>query len=287
MKSPHLKPAITVPWLSLCLILLSSCATIPSAVERRTAAEMLATRQGWQSIQIPAGQFELAAFLPARPELARHLTLYFESDGFAWVSGTQASVDPTPNNPIALRLALAQPEGNAVYLARPCQYVDAEISACSRRYWTDLRFAPEVIAATDSAVDILKQKFAATRLTFVGYSGGAAVAALVAARRNDVVRLITVAGNLDHRAWTAYHHLSPLTGSQNPIDERERLQPIRQFHFAGGKDTLIPPSLIDSYADLFPEKSRLTVQVEPTFDHHCCWVENWPRLWRKAMSDAL
>jgi dienelactone hydrolase len=287
MKSSHLKPEMTVLWLSLCLILLSSCATAPSASDRRAAAGLLASRQGWQSIQIPAGQFELAAFLPVLPKLAPHLTLYFEGDGFAWVGGTQASADPTPNNPIALRLALAQPEGSAAYLARPCQYVDAETSACSRRYWTDLRFAPEVIEATDRAVDILKQKFTATRLTFVGYSGGAAVAALVAARRNDVVQLITVAGNLDHRAWTAYHHLSPLTGSQNPIDERERLQPISQFHFSGGKDTLIPPRLIESYADLFPDKSRLTVHVEPTFDHHCCWVENWPRLWRIAMSDAL
>ena len=287
MKTSHLKPATTVLWLSLCLILLSSCATIPSASERRTAAEMHATRQGWQSIQIPAGQFELAAFIPVSPSLAHHLTLYFEGDGFAWVSGTQASTDPTPNYPLALLLALAQPEGNAAYLARPCQYVDAEKSACARRYWTDLRFAPEVIAATDHAVEVLKQKYEATRLTFVGYSGGAAVAALVAARRNDVVQLITVAGNLDHRAWTAYHHLSPLTGSQNPLDERERLQSISQFHFAGGKDTLIPPSLIESYAELFPEKSRFTVHVEPTFDHHCCWVENWPRLWRIAMNDAL
>lgn len=204
-------------WLSLYLILLSSCAAIPSVSDRRAAAEMLATRQGWQSILIPAGPFGLAAFLPVFPKLSHHLTLYFEGDGFAWVSGTEASADPTPNNPIALRLALAQPEGNAAYLARPCQYVDAETSACSRRYWTDQRFAPEVIEATDNAVDILKQKFAATRLTFVGYSGGAAVAALVAARRNDVGRLITVAGNLDHRAWTAYHHLSPLTGTHHRI----------------------------------------------------------------------
>lgn len=287
MKRSQMKPTATLLWLSFCLILLSSCVAIPSASERRAAAEMQATRQGWQSIRIQTEHFELVSFLPTLQKKSHRLTIYFEGDGFAWVSGTLESADPTPNNPLALRLALAQPEGNVAYLARPCQYVDAETSACSRRYWMDLRFALEVIEASDRAVEVLKQKFEAKRLTFVGYSGGAAVAALVAARRNDVVQLITVAGNLDHRAWTTYHHLSPLTGSQNPIDEREALQQIRQFHFVGGKDTIIPPSLVESYADLFPENSRLTVHVEPTFDHHCCWVENWPRLWRKAMSDEL
>jgi dienelactone hydrolase len=283
-KRSHLKSTISARWFSLCLILLSSCATIPSAIERRAAAESQGARQGWQLIQIPAERFELIAFVPTLLKPSRHLAIYFEGDGFAWVNGTQVSTDPTPNNPLALRLALAQPEGSAAYLSRPCQYVDAEISACSRRYWTDLRFSPEVIEASDRAVEVLKEKFTAKNLTFVGYSGGAAVAVLVAARRKDVVQIITVAGNLDHRAWTAYHHLSPLTGSQNPIDERERLQPIRQFHFAGGKDTLIPPSLVESYADRFLEKSQRTVHVEPTFDHHCCWVEKWPRLWRKATS---
>jgi hypothetical protein len=44
------------------------------------------------------------------------------------------------------------------------------------------------------------------------------VASLVAARRHDVVRLVTVAGNLDHLAWTTLHGVSPLTGSLNPAD---------------------------------------------------------------------
>ncbi|GAB2181920.1 hypothetical protein DLREEDagrD3_21430 [Denitratisoma sp. agr-D3] len=48
----------------------------------------------------------------------------------------------------------------------------------------------------------------ARRLTLVGYSGGAA--ALLAARCSDVVRLVTIAGNLDHRAWTRYHHITTL-----------------------------------------------------------------------------
>lgn len=244
---------------------------------------MQASRQGWHSIRLPAGLFDLVAFLPVNLRDADHLTVYIEGDGFAWATSTTPSSDPTPIQPLALWLALAQPEGNAAYLARPCQYVDAEVVlSCSNSHWTDRRFGPEIIEASDRGIDILKQKFNAKWLTLVGYSGGAAVAALLAARRHDVTELITVAGNLDHRAWTAYHHLPPLTGSLNPINERDALQRVHQWHFVGGKDRVIPPHLVESFAAMFPVDSQPKVHVEPTYDHHCCWVEDWQRLWRET-----
>jgi len=39
----------------------------------------------------------------------------------AWLAVPRPSQDPTPVDPLALRLALVQPTGNAAYLARPCQ----------------------------------------------------------------------------------------------------------------------------------------------------------------------
>jgi hypothetical protein len=66
-----------------------------------------------------------------------------------------------------------------------------------------------VISASNQAVDALKQRYGAQEIVLVGYSGGGAVAALVAARRTDVVRLVTVAGNLDHLAWTHLHSVPP------------------------------------------------------------------------------
>lgn len=187
----------------LCLFL-AACTNIPSPAERHSLADALAGDHGWKSINLPSGAFELVAYLPANPGRAGTLTVYIEGDGFAWISGSQPSTDPTPCDPLALQLALAHPEGASVYLARPCQYTAAEASGCASRYWTEMRFAPEVIAATNQAIDQLKQKFSADQLVLVGYSGGGAVAALVAARRSDVVRLITVAGNLDQRAWATY-----------------------------------------------------------------------------------
>ncbi|MDP1651914.1 MAG: alpha/beta hydrolase [Rhodocyclaceae bacterium] len=265
----------------LCLFL-AACANIPSPAERRSLADALAKEQGWQAISLPAEAFELVAYLPAEPGRAATLTVYIEGDGFAWISGSQASADPTPRDPLALRLALAHPEGNSVYLARPCQYVNAEASSCASRYWTEMRFAPEVIAATNHAIDRLKQAFNASRLTLVGYSGGGTVAALAAARRTDVERLVTVAGNLDQRAWTTYHRIRPLTGSLNPADEIGALQGLRQWHFVGEKDRNITPELVRNFANGFPENLRPVVLVEPEFDHQCCWARNWPRLFQRV-----
>jgi len=260
--------------------ILAACAPIPPLAERRARADALAAGPGWRAELIAAGEFDLLAYTPQHIRQNTRLTVYIEGDGFAWVSRSMPSADPTPREPLALRLALKQQAGNAVYLGRPCQYVDAERTACPERYWQEARFAPEVVAASSKAIDVLKERFAATRLTLVGYSGGAAVAALLAARRNDVERLITVAGNLDHRAWTNHHRVTPLTASLNPADETAKLQAVQQWHFVGGDDRVIPASLVMAYAEHFPPSQRPTVTVIPGFTHQCCWEGDWQRLWR-------
>jgi hypothetical protein len=227
---------------------------------------------------IRAEPFNLVSYLPVPQKTGQRLTVYIEGDGFAWISESQPSLDPTPLNPIGLKLALADQNGNAVYLARPCQYIDAEANGCAQRYWTGARFSPEVIASENEAISQLKSRFRAQTLTLVGYSGGGATAALVAARRTDVARLITVAGNLDPQSWAVYHHIQPLIKSLNPVDEIAGLTAIRQWHFVGGKDNVIPPSLVESYAARFPVGQRPAVLIEPTFDHQCCWAENWALL---------
>lgn len=263
-------------------LLLAACTNLPTPTARLDLADRLAARQGWQRVLIPSGAFELVAYVPGTHKTGDALTVYVEGDGLAWISPSHPSLDPTPNNPIGLKLALVNPEGNAAYLARPCQYVDAEARGCSQRYWTGQRFAPEVIEASNQALDALKARFSARQLTLVGYSGGGAVATLLAARRNDVRRLITVAGNLDPATWTRYHRIQPLTGSLNPADVRDALNGVRQWHFVGSKDKVIPPSLVESFANHFSKDQRPSVLIEPEYDHACCWVENWPRLLAKT-----
>lgn len=262
----------------LSLVLLAACSALPSFEARRDAADALAAQRHWRAERIAAGRFDLVAWLPQRIEPADALTVYIEGDGFAWINSATPSADPTPRTPLALQLALAQPAGNAAYLGRPCQYVDAERTHCPERYWTGARFAPEVIEATSRAIDALKARFGARRLTLAGYSGGAAVAALVAARRNDVARFITVAGNLDHRAWTTHHRVAPLTGSLNAADAADRLAQLPQAHFIGGRDKVIPPALAQRWPKQFVGIGAANLHIITDADHACCWVQRWPAL---------
>lgn len=263
---------------------LTACSTVPTPEARRDAADALARAQGWQAQAIPAGAFTLLAYLPpnAAADPADTLTVYIEGDGLAWITRSQPSDDPTPRDPLALRLALAQPAGKAAYLGRPCQYLRQQNPACGSPYWTTARFAPEVVEASSRALDQLKQATASRRLILVGHSGGGAVAALLAARRTDVDRLITIAGNLDHRAWTTRLRLSPLTASLNPADEIAALRRLPQWHFAGGKDSALPAELVRNFAAAFPPGSPVQVRVEPDYDHHCCWAQAWPQLYGMA-----
>lgn len=272
----------------LLLPALYACASMPTPEARHSLAESLALQQQWGPVRLDGGRFSLQAYVPEPIRPAEHLSIYFEGDGLAWLTPSRVSPDPTPGNPLALKLALAQPEGNAAYLARPCQYPGAhDRGDCPQGYWTHKRFAPEVIEASNSAVDQLKARFGAQRLTLVGYSGGAAVAALVAARRSDVERLITVAGNLDHSTWTTRHRLTPLTDSLNPADAIAALTRIPQWHFVGSSDRTIPPELVHGFANRFPPGQRPRVITQSGFDHHCCWPEQWPRLWRSLSQEIV
>jgi hypothetical protein len=268
----------------LLIAIISACAAIPAPAERRRHADGLAATRDWQAIPLVVSGFSLLAYVPAKIEPSAVLTVYIEGDGFAWVTGSRPSADPTPRDPLALRLALAHPDRNAAYLARPCQFANAELTGCAERYWTDERFAPEVIAATDQALDVLKTRSGAKRLNLVGYSGGGAVGMLVAARRQDIDRLVTVGGNLDHVAWTTHHRVQPLIGSLNPVAVAVKLNGVRQWHFAGGRDRVVPPWLIEEFASRFAAAQRPHIHTERDFDHLCCWAENWGALWGKVVA---
>jgi len=262
----------------LLVLFLAACTSVPLE-SRFQYADALAASKSWQRLIIPTESFDLVAYAPRQFPTSDTLSIYIEGDGLAWVSSTRLSANPTPRRPTGLELALRHPQATVAYLARPCQYViDTEARGCNKIYWSSHRFAPEVVTATDQAVDNLKQRFNAKKLVLVGYSGGGAVAALVAARRNDVVQLITVAGNLDHKAWTRQKRLTPLRGSLNPADYWQTLLNIPQLHFIGARDSVIGRDVTESYLDRFPANRRPHIKIVEGFDHICCWVKRWPEL---------
>lgn len=259
---------------------MAACTAFPSPDERHRYASSLAQGQHWQALQLQAGVFRLQAYAtPARSEV---LTLYLEGDGFAWINAHRPSPDPTPLDPLALRLALAQPSGNAAYLGRPCQYLGDDIATCHKRYWTDARFSEEVVHSLDQAADQLKARAGAQRLVLAGYSGGGTLALLLAARREDVVRVITVAGNLDPAAWTHHHRITPLQHSLNPATLRQRLASVEQIHLLGEQDRVVPPHLAEAFIAGYPPGHRAQIRVLPGYDHRCCWAQDWARLWPEA-----
>lgn len=260
--------------------LLLACTSLPTVPQRIAQANQMAQEAGWRTEMIPVGRFDLMAYLPMAPARHELLTVYIEGDGMAWVSRSQPALDPTPVHPIALQMALRHPRGAAAYLARPCQFVgQAHVKGCNNSYWTGHRFSEEVVAATSIALDQLKRRFNAQQLELVGYSGGAAVAALVAARREDVARLVTVAGNLDHRAWTAMHHDSPLTGSLNPADYWQKLAGTEQIHFVGGNDPNVTEAITQAFVARFETGQRPSIRLIAGFDHVCCWADRWAEIY--------
>ncbi len=232
---------------------------------------------------IATDHFDIYAYT----RFSRHkgqLTVYIEGDGNAWVNRHTLSRDPTPRNPTALRMAAADASANVAYLGRPCQYVEkSRRRNCKTDYWSKKRFAEEVVASTDQAIDQLKERVGASAISLIGYSGGGAVAALVAARRNDVVALRTVAGNLDHVAFTDQHRVTPLSGSLNPIEVAEKIKKIPQMHFVGAKDRSIPPFIAEKFIKAQGKGACARSKTVSGMEHHSEWEKIWPRLLRHSL----
>lgn len=257
------------------LLLITACGTTPSPDIRYTHATMLAASRGWEASPLTQQSLPITAFLPSKPQPVSNLNIYIEGDGLAWISRSKVSSDPTPITPLALQLALQDKDPSA-YLGRPCQYADAAHNdLCIKKWWTNGRFASEIVTDMNHAVNVLKQNFSSQTLTLIGYSGGGALAVLIAAQRDDVKQIITISGNLDTHAWTEHHGVSALKGSLNPADTWQHVANIPQMHFIGSKDTVIPQEIAQSYAKHFPQNAPVSIQVIDGYDHQCCWSHNW------------
>lgn len=272
-------PAVRLAAAALLASAMLGCAHV-APEDRQQHAEQLAAASGWQGAVFQTPHFPLYSFSPIHAPSGGTLTVYIEGDGLAWLSSNQPSPDPTPIRPMALQLALADGQHPVAYLARPCQFVRAP--SCRVSVWTHDRFSPKVIEATRAAVDQLKAQAGAKQLVLVGYSGGGVLAALVAARRDDVIRLITVAAPLDHANWTQRMKVSPLSGSLNPADEADALRRVPQVHLVGGQDAVVPAAVVHRYAHLFPAHQRPQVVEIPDFNHLCCWPEAWASLLQRV-----
>lgn len=274
------------------LVMLGLCLALAAcAIQgRQQHGPDLAIAAGWQWRTISAGPFDLAVATRSarvRAAGAASLVVYIEGDGFAYLSATRPAQDPTPVDPVALRLAVSHPgDGPAAWLARPCQYT-AGHRTCDPAYWTDARWAPEVVDSTSKALEQLKRDAGVSRLVLVGYSGGGALAALVAERRNDVAALVTVAANLDLDSWVRAHDLAPLRRSLNPAAAAAVLAALPQIHISGGRDAVVGRDVLRAFMDRLPATAPARVLELPDQDHDDGWAAIWPDLSRRAEFQAL
>tara|TARA_R110002110_G_scaffold376568_2_gene586624 strand:- start:135712 stop:136587 length:876 start_codon:yes stop_codon:yes gene_type:complete len=270
-------------FVGICLALgLSACESATSLLgEREDVADLIAEKARMEKFFVDTGQFELVGYRRFTNQRDPVVSVYIEGDGLAFLSATTISRDPTPRDPVSLRLAARDPSANVAYLARPCQFQSKEqLSRCSYTYWTNGRFAPEVIREMNKAVDAIVQASGASQVRLFGYSGGGAAAALIAARRDDVELLVTAAAPLDHGNWTRVKRFSPLDRSLDAVDDAQRLARIPQVHFAGADDTVVPRSVIESYAAAVRKHGGAARVVSvPDTDHWCCWQDRWPVLY--------
>ncbi len=254
------------------------CATIDPGDNARARTEAWARERGFIASSLRAGGFDLL-LLVRRSGQADTLTIYIEGDGAPWGSPYHPPRNPTPLDPVALALANADNARHVAWLARPCQYLNqAALAVCDSGYWTERRFAPEVIAAYDSAVTKLKAESGAREVRLVGYSGGGVIAALVALRRNDIAGMITVAAPLSLSAWVAWHGLSPLAGSLDPGQLTAGSRAVQGMHFAGANDKIVPAGIVEQFVRSHGGKMETIAE----FDHDCCWVRDWARLLSRA-----
>ncbi|MEM1144227.1 MAG: hypothetical protein AAGI88_16730 [Pseudomonadota bacterium] len=213
---------------------------------------------------------------------SRRLLVFIEGDGRAWLTRSKPSQNPTPRNPLALELALSSATGGPViYLSRPCQFDAWSWPGCDPNVWTAARYGPQNLTAMSQAIDRLKA--ADDELILVGYSGGGVMATLLAATRNDVFALLTVAANLDVAAWTRHHKVSPLAESLEPLDYASVLAGQLQVHLVGERDAIVPPEVLGGYLDAVGlEVDGYTIS-KSDFDHYCCWVDDWDALYARAL----
>ncbi len=153
--------------------------------------------------------------------LSRTLRIYIEGDGRAWLRSNRPSMDPTPVNRLVHHLMLKDKSPDLAYIAQPCQYVMND--SCNRQVWTFNRYSQKVINTMNSVVTSMKESGQYKELELVGYSGGGALALLIAAQRNDVTNVRTVAGNLSHEFLNRHHGVSEMPAAPGLTHEYSHL----------------------------------------------------------------
>jgi pimeloyl-ACP methyl ester carboxylesterase len=266
MRSPRKLLLSGLLVLAACTILGLAACTTPSRHAEETAAGLGLTRR-----LVPGAAFEHVVYQRGESRRGPELHVYLEGDASPRRALRSRPPDPTPSDPLMLRLMALDP-APSVYLGRPCQHGTAP---CDPIHWSSGRFGEPVVASLVAALEEVRRETGASRVVLFGYSGGGALAMLVAERAPEVTAVVTLAGNLAVGSWANHHGHTPLEASLDPA-LRPPLRPeVLQLHVLGGRDEVVPPAL--TRPEIARQPGARTLWF-PDQDHVCCWAEVWPRV---------
>lgn len=261
--------AVRVSCLPILFLLAMHLVGCASPAQREDA---LATELGFRRMVLQGDGFHHVAYLKDGREVAvKTLHVYLEGDGSPWLRRHVPAVDPTPHNPLMLRLMALDP-APGLYLGRPC-YHGMQDASCTPEVWTSGRYSEKVVRSMAAALERAATGYSS--IVLLGHSGGGTLAMLLAERQPKVIAVVTVAANLDTDRWAALHKQQALSGSLNPVKRPPLRQGVQQMHYAGGKDDNVPPQLV---CDAAARQPGAMFKAYPEQDHSCCWREVWPEV---------
>jgi predicted esterase len=256
----------------MALAFLTSCASVVREMNQQELSEIY----GLERVVVKGGDFFLTTYQKISNRNLPYV-FYIEGDGAAFNGKYKVSANPTPKRQMLIKLAAMDDRPNVIYIARPCQYTQMSynpLCTYDTSFWTNKRLSEEVIYSVDEVIK--KINFHGLKYSIVGFSGGGAVAVLVAARNPYSVKdIITVAGNLDIDSFVAYHRVSPMIGSINPITYVGQVQHIPQLHLSGGQDKIVTPLIADKFIQAASEKNCMQQKIFENVDHTHGWDKVW------------
>lgn len=245
-------------------VVLGACAT---PAER---ADDIAAASGFERRVVAGDPFEHLVFVKPGQSTADDFHVYLEGDGTPWISRGRVAADPTPRQPMMLKLMRLDPRP-ALYLGRPCYF--GLMRGCRPEHWTGGRYSEAVVDSMVAALRNARRQLGWTGgVLLLGHSGGGTLAMLMAPRLPETETVVTVAANLDVGAWTRLHGYTPLSGSLDPTAAEPLPARIRQLHVVGEKDRIVPPAITRPVVDVQKNAQLLSF---PGHDHHCCWEKDW------------
>lgn len=211
---------------------------------------------GWKKEVVEVEGWQIAV---VRKDAGPVRRIYIEGDGHAFIDRNTPSFDPTPLNPVALKLVMNDTGAGVMYVARPCQWGKGPECA-DRTLWTDKRFTQAVV---DRYVELVARESAEGPVELVGYSGGAWVAIQVAARLPNVTSVVTVGGNLMPEWVNAEHHATAIEVVPYPAPFIPVGRELPITAYVGKGDTVVGRGVVAAFEAAAGVKVKV-VEVDAT-----------------------